>query len=64
MVKAKMRVKPDSQISHRRREGKVMGKEGNRRNEGEMALGRSVHPINFVFSAVPGSMMVQFSPEN
>lgn len=49
IVKAKMGVKPDSQISHRRREGKVVVEKGDGGNEGRVELVGSAdgHGIGF-----------------
>lgn len=42
IVKAKMGVKPDSQISHGRREGKVVAEKGDGGNEGWVFLRRGL----------------------
>lgn len=51
-VKAKMGVKPDSQISHRRREGKVVAEKGDGGNERTKELISSADLNGFSFGAV------------
>lgn len=52
IVKAKMGVKPDSQISHGRREGKVVAEKRDRGNVGRTELVRGADMNGFRFGAV------------